>query len=108
MALPPTFTAGLCGQLPAARTTLYTAGDALYIVSITLVNTTALPKAANLYMLRLGGTPCRLIGVNTAIAAGALLVVAPFTMNANDAIQGDDNGVGAQIDYSIHPQTMAV
>jgi len=58
------------GQLPSALGDLYTTTDATVISSIIIVNTDAVERTVNLYLLPSGGTARRLIPKDLSLGAG--------------------------------------
>lgn len=91
------------GQLPAAKTTLYTVPGATscLITCILLVNATAGAITVNLYKKKSGGTSRRIIDKDLSIAAnGSVRVKGGFTLEAAAVIEGDASAA-TSVDYVI-------
>lgn len=95
------FTADLLaeGQLPATKTTLFTAASPTIIKSITLVNTDSVARTVNLYIKRT--TSRHIIPVNLSLAAGACYADdLNRVLGTGDILEGDASSASV-IDYVI-------
>lgn len=87
------------GQLPAAKTTLYTAPGQAKVEGLTLVNTsTTATITANVYLKRSGGTSRRIAPRDLVLAPQALYEVCPKNLALGDEIEGDASSA-TTVDY---------
>jgi len=96
MALAPALLAN--GQLPSAKSTLFTATTDTIVKSITLVNTDVVSRTVNLYIKRASSR--RIIPVNLSLGAGSVAIVDDLVISSGDLIEGDAS-VATIVDYSI-------
>ncbi len=92
------------GQLPNAKTTLYTvpALTSAIVLDIRLVNVTAGAITVNLYKKASGGTSRRILDKDLSIAAnGSVRVKGPITLEAAGEIEGDASAA-TSVDYVIN------
>ena len=92
------------GQLPVAKTTLYTCrpGTKVTITCISLVNADTSARTANLYLKESGGTSRRIIPQNMTIGIDYLWIEKELShaMHPGDVIEGDAS-VATEIDYVL-------
>lgn len=92
------------GQLPVAKTTLYTCppDTKVSITCISLVNTDVAIRTANLYLKASGGTSKSIIPQNMAIGIDYHFIEKELShaMHAGDVIEGDAS-VAVKIDYVL-------
>lgn len=92
------------GQLPNAKTALFTATVATIIKSVVLTNTGAGANLVNLYFKRNGGTSRRIIPKDTSLSTGDTLSwggdVEVVVLDAGGVIEGSATNA-AEVDYVI-------
>ena len=92
------------GQLPIAKTTLYTCppDTRVSVTCISLVNTDVAARTANLYLKESGGTSKSIIpqNMNMGIDYHFIEKELSHAMHAGDVIEGDAS-VATQIDYVL-------
>lgn len=92
------------GQLPVAKTTLYTCppDTRVSVTCISLVNTDVVARTVNLYLKASGGSSKNITPKDMIINASDqyLAIMLSFAMHPNDVIEGDASVV-TKIDYVL-------